>query len=167
MFGSEPAGVWSVPGQVNLIGEHTDDNGSLVLPIAAARSRWCRRQPSSGRAPSSGRHSPRTGFGSRRVSRSPPGGWSRLVMAIGRTSSGMARMVDTRRSLPARGRHSPRLIPPRRGVASCCALHHLTTTFRGATIAVITTHATSPWPDDAGRGAADQAPTTSGRDSTR
>ncbi|MGL5930156.1 MAG: galactokinase [Dermatophilaceae bacterium] len=34
MFGAEPAGVWSAPGRVNLIGEHTDYNGGLVLPIA-------------------------------------------------------------------------------------------------------------------------------------
>ena len=33
-FGSAPAGVWSAPGRVNLIGEHTDYNGGLCLPIA-------------------------------------------------------------------------------------------------------------------------------------
>ena len=33
-FGGEPAGVWSAPGRVNLIGEHTDYNGGLALPIA-------------------------------------------------------------------------------------------------------------------------------------
>ena len=33
-FGTQPAGVWSAPGRVNLIGEHTDYNNGLCLPIA-------------------------------------------------------------------------------------------------------------------------------------
>jgi galactokinase len=33
-FGAEPDGVWSAPGRVNIIGEHTDYNGGLCLPIA-------------------------------------------------------------------------------------------------------------------------------------
>lgn len=33
-FGEEPAGVWGAPGRVNLIGEHTDYNAGLCLPIA-------------------------------------------------------------------------------------------------------------------------------------
>jgi len=33
-FSAAPDGVWSAPGRVNLIGEHTDYNGGLCLPIA-------------------------------------------------------------------------------------------------------------------------------------
>ncbi|MDR0436018.1 MAG: galactokinase [Propionibacteriaceae bacterium] len=33
-FGCQPQGVWAAPGRVNLIGEHTDYNAGLVLPIA-------------------------------------------------------------------------------------------------------------------------------------
>lgn len=36
-FGGEPAGVWSAPGRVNLIGEHTDYNEGFVLPFAIDR----------------------------------------------------------------------------------------------------------------------------------
>ncbi|HVX55902.1 galactokinase [Nocardioides sp.] len=36
-FGREPAGVWSAPGRVNLIGEHTDYNEGFVLPFAIDR----------------------------------------------------------------------------------------------------------------------------------
>jgi galactokinase len=36
-FGSEPNGVWSAPGRVNLIGEHTDYNEGFVLPFAIDR----------------------------------------------------------------------------------------------------------------------------------
>jgi len=39
-FGREPSGVWSAPGRVNLIGEHTDYNGGLVLPFAVDLRTW-------------------------------------------------------------------------------------------------------------------------------
>jgi len=36
-FGHKPTGVWSAPGRVNLIGEHTDYNEGFVLPFAIDR----------------------------------------------------------------------------------------------------------------------------------
>ncbi|MEP6479793.1 MAG: galactokinase [Rhodoglobus sp.] len=36
-FGHEPTGLWSAPGRVNLIGEHTDYNLGFVLPFAINR----------------------------------------------------------------------------------------------------------------------------------
>ncbi|MEY3846059.1 MAG: hypothetical protein RJA66_326 [Actinomycetota bacterium] len=36
-FGHVPAGVWSAPGRVNLIGEHTDYNEGFVFPFAINR----------------------------------------------------------------------------------------------------------------------------------
>lgn len=34
LYGQSPSGVWSAPGRVNLIGEHTDYNDGFVLPFA-------------------------------------------------------------------------------------------------------------------------------------
>lgn len=36
-FNSSPEGIWSAPGRVNLIGEHTDYNEGFVLPFAIDR----------------------------------------------------------------------------------------------------------------------------------
>ncbi|MEN0129804.1 MAG: galactokinase [Brevundimonas sp.] len=44
-FDAEPAGVWAAPGRVNLIGEHTDYNGGLCLPIALAHRTYVALAP--------------------------------------------------------------------------------------------------------------------------
>lgn len=38
LTGRSPAGVWVAPGRLNLIGDHTDYNDGLVLPVAIDRS---------------------------------------------------------------------------------------------------------------------------------
>ncbi|WP_184372776.1 galactokinase [Nocardiopsis metallicus] len=38
LFGTAPEGVWSAPGRINLIGEHTDYNDGFALPIALPHS---------------------------------------------------------------------------------------------------------------------------------
>ncbi|BDR53426.1 galactokinase [Bombiscardovia nodaiensis] len=44
-FGSDPLGVWSAPGRVNLIGEHTDYNAGLCLPIALPHRTFLAMKP--------------------------------------------------------------------------------------------------------------------------
>ena len=40
-----PAGVWSAPGRVNLIGEHTDYTGGLAMPFAINQRAWIAARP--------------------------------------------------------------------------------------------------------------------------
>ena len=44
-FGTDPDGAWSAPGRVNLIGEHTDYNEGLCLPIALPQRTFAAVRP--------------------------------------------------------------------------------------------------------------------------
>ncbi|MBT1165487.1 galactokinase [Bifidobacterium simiarum] len=44
-FGEKPEGVWNAPGRVNLIGEHTDYNAGLCLPIALPHRTYIALKP--------------------------------------------------------------------------------------------------------------------------
>jgi galactokinase len=44
-FDADPVGVWSAPGRVNLIGEHTDYNEGLCLPIALPQRTFAAVRP--------------------------------------------------------------------------------------------------------------------------
>ena len=43
--GEPPAGVWTAPGRINLIGEHTDYNGGYVLPFAIPQAALLAARP--------------------------------------------------------------------------------------------------------------------------
>ena len=44
-YGEAPEGVWAAPGRVNLIGEHTDYNAGLCLPIALPHRTYIALKP--------------------------------------------------------------------------------------------------------------------------
>lgn len=44
-FAESPAGVWSAPGRVNLIGEHTDYTGGYVMPLAIVQRAFVAARP--------------------------------------------------------------------------------------------------------------------------
>ena len=48
-FGEAPTGVWSAPGRVNLIGEHTDYTGGFVMPLAIEQRAYIAARPRSDR----------------------------------------------------------------------------------------------------------------------
>ncbi len=81
-FGAAPAAAARAPGRVNLIGEHTDYNGGLVLPAAIALStRVALRPRSDDRVRASSRE---RGRAEARLGDPPAGGWLDYVRGTAR-----------------------------------------------------------------------------------
>jgi galactokinase len=82
--GSEPDGIWSAPGRVNLIGDHTDHDDGYVLPLAIDRhvvAAVARRED--GRIRVRSLQEPATvTFELRTIGRSEPGGWAGYVAGV-------------------------------------------------------------------------------------
>jgi galactokinase len=104
--GRRPEGIWSAPGRINLIGEHTDYNDGLVLPfalslrtvVAAARRQDGMLQISSCQYPGAATAVPMDALTPLR-----PGGWSAYVAGVawslrsaGHPLSGLDVVVDGR-----------------------------------------------------------------------
>ncbi|MEX0750543.1 MAG: galactokinase, partial [Dehalococcoidia bacterium] len=83
-FGRAPEGIAEAPGRVNLIGEHVDYNGGLVLPFAIDRSvlvAWARRDDDTVWAYSLDFDEP-SRFNISNLTQPAPGAWSNYVGGV-------------------------------------------------------------------------------------
>lgn len=85
LYGYEPAGIWSAPGRVNLIGEHTDYNEGYVFPLAIDRRAGVAAAPRQDGVLRLATTAPGSAAAEIKVAELVPGrlaGWSRYVAGV-------------------------------------------------------------------------------------
>jgi galactokinase len=121
VFGYPPAGMWSAPGRVNLIGEHTDYNEGFVLPFAIDR-RTCAalalRDDGHVRV-SSSEEAAIAEFGLRAASRGAVRGWAAYPLGV---AWGLGQVGADLAGLPGFDVHFASEVPVGAGLSSSAAL---------------------------------------------
>jgi galactokinase len=121
VFGYSPDGVWSAPGRVNLIGEHTDYNEGFVLPFAIDRRTFAalaRRDDGLVRVSSGSQHG--TGeYVLRGASRATVHGWAAYPLGV---AWGLGQLGADLAALPGFDVHFVSDVPLGAGLSSSAAL---------------------------------------------
>jgi galactokinase len=121
VFGYSPDGIWSAPGRVNLIGEHTDYNEGFVLPFAIDRRTFAalaRRDDALVRVSSSSKHGvAEVGLGS--ASPGTVDGWAAYAVGV---AWGLGRLGADLADLPGFDVHFASDVPLGSGLSSSAAL---------------------------------------------
>ena len=120
-FGYSPDGIWSAPGRVNLIGEHTDYNEGFVLPFAINRRTFAalaRRDDGLVRVSSSWNHGIAE-YVLRSASRTTIHGWAAYPLGV---AWGLGQLGADLAALPGFDVHFASDVPLGSGLSSSAAL---------------------------------------------